>query len=312
MVPTTSPPKTVPDLATLLEKTSRTFALSIPLLPEPTRQQVAVAYLLFRIADNFEDAAAWPQEQRIAALRIFGQLLTQGSRDEAEQWARRWAAEVPLEHSGYRELLDQVPAVLDAYFGLDEPARQLVGEHTLRTAVGMAGYVDRTDAAGHLALRDLEDLREYCYVVAGIVGEMLTELFLLGRAELVPAAAQLRARSRAFGEALQLVNILKDAAFDHHEGRSYLPPGVPLADVFALARQDLERALEYTAALQDAATEHGLVAFNALNLLLAFATLDRIENRGAGAKLTRPEVAKIFADIQAALDQGKPIRSLVG
>ena len=59
------------DLDDLLEKTSRTFALSIPVLPEPTRREVMIAYLLFRIADTFEDAAHWQPEARIArALRL--------------------------------------------------------------------------------------------------------------------------------------------------------------------------------------------------------------------------------------------------
>ena len=45
-------------LEELLENTSRTFALSIPVLPEPTRRQVMIAYLLFRIADTFTDSLA--------------------------------------------------------------------------------------------------------------------------------------------------------------------------------------------------------------------------------------------------------------
>jgi farnesyl-diphosphate farnesyltransferase len=60
------------DLDLLLEKTSRTFALSIPLLPEPTRREVMIAYLLFRIADTFEDSSSWPRESRIEALEQFG------------------------------------------------------------------------------------------------------------------------------------------------------------------------------------------------------------------------------------------------
>ena len=41
------------DIDRLLVRTSRTFALAIPLLPEPLRREVGVAYLLFRIADTF-------------------------------------------------------------------------------------------------------------------------------------------------------------------------------------------------------------------------------------------------------------------
>jgi len=59
----------------LLEKTSRTFALSIPMLPEPTRRHVGIAYLLFRIADTFEDAALWPRDRRVAALGDLETLL---------------------------------------------------------------------------------------------------------------------------------------------------------------------------------------------------------------------------------------------
>ena len=61
--------------------------------------------------------------------------------------------------------------------------------------------------------------------MAGIVGEMLSELFLLDRPGLSPIASRLRERAATFGEALQLVNILKDSAVDAEEGRRYLPGG---------------------------------------------------------------------------------------
>ena len=69
----------------LLEKTSRTFALSIPLLPEPTRRELAIAYLLFRIADTFEDAAAWQPERQIGALDDFIALLESPSAARAAE-----------------------------------------------------------------------------------------------------------------------------------------------------------------------------------------------------------------------------------
>ena len=77
------------DVQDLLVRTSRTFAVSIPLLSEPTRTEVGLAYLLFRIADTFEDAVAWPRAQRLAALAEFGQLL-EGTRDDGAQLAHRW------------------------------------------------------------------------------------------------------------------------------------------------------------------------------------------------------------------------------
>lgn len=299
------------DLEQLLIASSRTFALAIPLLPEPTRREVTISYLLFRVADTFEDAASWPQARRIEALERFGEILRRPEPGEIEEVSRYWAEEVPCQQPGYRDLLAAVPFVLESFFALSPAAVELIREHTLRTAQGMAGFVARTSEDGELRLRDLSDLQDYCYVVAGIVGELLTELFLLGRPELAPVADRLRERSRAFGEGLQLVNILKDSASDATEGRRYLPEGVDRADVLALARRDLQAASEYVLALQTAGAERGLVAFNALPVRLAHATLDRIEAAGPGSKLSRPEVYAIVQRMNLALDQNEPAVDLL-
>lgn len=294
------------DLERLLIATSRTFALAIPLLPEPTRREITIAYLLFRVADTFEDASEWPRARRIEALGRFEELLDPAAAPEAREICRLWAAEVPCAQPGYRELLAELPGVLAEFLALSPPAVPLIREQTVRTARGMAGFVARMDEGGALQLRDLADLRGYCYVVAGIVGELLTELFLLGRPRLAGVAPSLRHRSRDFGEGLQLVNILKDSSSDAREGRRYLPPGVSRSEVLTLARRSLERAAEYVAALQQAGAERGLVAFTALPVRLARATLDRVEEAGPGAKLTRPEVYSIVQSLNRSLDRGEP------
>lgn len=297
------------DLEKLLLKTSRTFALTIPLLREPMRRQVTIAYLLFRIVDTFEDASHWPQQLRIDALSAFVDLLAAGQSPDQEAARReviRWLAQSPSTHAGYVELIEQVPEVLATFSSLAPPARAAIRSHTIRTAHGMMSFVSRTTEDGRLQLADLADLRHYCYIVAGIVGEMLTELFLLERDELTSSAPALRERAALFGEALQLVNILKDSAGDAREGRYYLPPSVDRAEVFRLARADLDASIEYVSALQSASAERGLVAFAALPVLLAKATLDRVEEVGPGAKLTRPEVAAIVSEMNLALDESRP------
>ena len=109
---------------------------------------------------------------------------------------------------------------------------------------------------------------------------------------------------------MQIVNILKDSASDALEGRFYLPPGVHRAEVLRLARADLDASVEYVSALQGAAAGRGLVAFTALPVLLAKATLDRVEEVGPGAKLTRPEVAAIVNEMNLALDESRPAVSV--
>lgn len=290
----------------LLDKTSRTFALSIPLLPDRVRRQVTTAYLLFRIADTFEDAVEWDGPRRARALEEFSRLL--GERDDARAatMAKRWRRPPPVAHAGYLELLDAAPEVLAAFWDLDDPARRTIAEHLRRTAERMSGFVMRAREGGCLTLRGLDDLRAYCYAVAGIVGEMLTELFLLDGPRLAEVGHELRQRAPSFGEGLQLVNILKDSATDRFEGRCYIPGAVSRSTVFALARADLARAGEYVGLAQRAGADRGVVAFNALPVLLARATLDRVERSGPGSKLTRGEVFSLLEQLHGALDRGEP------
>lgn len=258
------------ELASLLEKTSRTFALAIPLLGPPLARRVGLAYLLFRIADTLEDAELWDRDQRLLALRSFEQWLG-GGRGEWKHMPP------PTSDAGCLELLDRADAVLAEVPDTERG-------HVARTARGMAEFVARQDDAGRIVLQSVEDLRKYCYVVAGIVGELLTEMF--------GAAPALWEEGKTFGEALQLVNILKDAPTDAKQGRVYLPPSVPREDIVALARADLRVAERYVDALRERGAPRGTVAFCTLPLRLAVASLDH--------KLTREETLAIYAAVTAA------------
>lgn len=303
-------------LERLLDRTSRTFALSIPLLPEPTRRRVGIAYLLFRIADTFEDATDWTPRRRIEALDEFASLLAIAAADgasgeAARSLARRWSARPPAPgHDGYRELIRETPFVLERFGALEATGRATIRRHLERTVEGMQDFVSRHGAAKRLVLESLDDLRDYCYAVAGIVGEMLTEVFLL---DAVPRslAPALEPRAARFGEGLQLVNVLRDAASDRHHGRVYLPASVDRSRVLTLAREDLSVAGDYVRALQNGDVEAGVVAFNALPVLLARATLDRVEAEGSGAKISRDEVATILAEMHEAIASGQPVVPVV-
>ena len=289
----------------LLQKTSRTFALTIPLLREPIRREVGIAYLLFRIADTIEDATAWPKERKVRELLDLAALVESAAGKEwessADELARRWGATPPIAHAGYRELLASFGYVGNAMHALPDEARSLVTAHTARTCRAMAHFVERETREGGIRLRDIDDLKLYCYAVAGIVGEMLTELFLLNEPRLEGVAADLRRESVVFGEALQLVNILKDSADDLVEGRTYLPPTASRAEILALARRDRVGAAGYCTTLEEAGADEGLLGFTALPVLLAKATLDRVQEEGPGVKITRAEVSAIISALQDAL-----------
>lgn len=295
---------TPPLLSRLLQQTSRTFALTIPFLDEPTRGEVTVAYLLFRVADTIEDATGLTRAEKLDQLRRFERLLAHPSVQDAGALAALWRAAPAIQHPGYAELMQELPAIVRAGNDLDPVAWRLIAAYTARTTHHMAAFVGRVKSAG-LELRDLDDLRAYCYAVAGIVGEMLTELFLLAKPSLAGAATELRRDAPAFGEALQLVNILKDSLDDAGEGRRFLPTGVSRASVEALARRDLETAGRYCTRLESSGGGAGIVGFTALPVLLAHATLEQVATRGPGAKVSRTEVTRIVAELGEALRVGR-------
>lgn len=312
----TTPELSAAELTTLLARTSRTFALTIPLLTEPRATQVGIAYLLFRIADTLEDAPRWGRDTRHAALVSFARWLegpreesAAGSRHEgaevtsapaAETWSDLALASPPSADDGCIALLARADAVLGALGPMTSNVRRTITHHVARTTRKMAEFVARQGEGGSLALTDLADLKAYCYAVAGIVGEMLTELFVLGAPELEDARDRLMALAPAFGEGLQLVNILKDAPSDAHEGRIYVPGAVAPNVVVALAREDLARACDYVRALAEAGAPADIRAFCALPVRLAEATLDRL-GEGA-AKLTRDEVLSIYSEVRRPLN----------
>ena len=300
------------DVDRLLVRTSRTFALAIPELPEPLRREVGVAYLLFRIADTFEDATRWPRADRLAALAAFDGLLQRaageaGGRDEAARLAAAWVAARPCDHEGYLELLAAVPGVLAELDGFKPSRRAAIVRHTLRTSAGMAGFVAAGTEEGSLRLASLGDLQHYCYIVAGIVGELLTELFLDFTPALERARPALDAGAAVFGEGLQLVNILKDADSDARHGRVYLPGGLDRGEILAIARDDLRAATAYVLALQAFGAPRGVVSFTGLPVLLARATLDTVERAGPGTSITRAHVAALYTRLQRDLDAGVPV-----
>ncbi len=293
----------------LLVRTSRTFALAIPLLPEPTRSGLSIAYLLFRVADTLEDAAHWSRDARLEALAELTRILRSHDPAEASVVSQDWIARDITSDPGCRDLLHALPGLFVEMGTWDEARRRIVLDHTVRTADGMARTLSESDEAGHVRIESLAGLRQYCYFVAGIVGELVTALFvhdakgIAPRSTLGEVKGALIENERAFGEGLQLVNILKDATHDADDGRVYLPASVPREDVLALAREDLVSARAYIAALTRGHAPGGYLAFTSLPVDLAERTLDLLAEKGAGAKVPRDEVLAMLGRVHRLVEE---------
>ncbi len=285
-------------LEEMLTGTSRTFAITIPYLPEPQRREVTLAYLLLRIIDTLEDGVLWPVAVRARSLGEMVEFLADPRPTEAVSLAVRWCDPPPCTNAGYLELLGSFPEIVSEILELEPASSAIICGHARRVAEGMAQSLNSPP-------HDLASLRQYCYFVAGIVGELLTDLFLIRLHPTEEQAARLRELAVSYGEGLQLVNILKDTDADAREGRQYVPSHVDRSSVFVLARHDLETAVEYTRMLQAMGAPTGIILFTAIPTAFAQATLDQVEQQGPGAKLSRAEVMQIRQRVETLVQTGR-------
>jgi farnesyl-diphosphate farnesyltransferase len=208
----------------LLRGVSRSFYLSIRLLPEPLRRPVGIAYLLARASDTLADTAELPAIERqekldLLAAAIEGDARPGGVADLARSFA-------PLQRDpAERELILVLPQCLDALVALAPDDRADVRAVLRQITGGQALDIARFDAPGGLqALGSAAALDDYTYRVAGCVGEFWTELCFRHLPDFARLPkAEMRDLGRGFGMALQLVNILRDAGADLRAGRCYFP-----------------------------------------------------------------------------------------
>lgn len=217
-------------LPDVLAEVSRSFHVSLWLLPAETRATVALAYLLARAADTVADTRVVPREARLELLGAMARSF-EGQADAVEvatDVAKRVRASDAT--PGEQVLLRRLPEVVDAVRALPAHEGELTRQ-VLRTIVrGMVLDLERfpgEDATALAALQTGEELVDYCWHVAGCVGEFWSALHAARLPALVrrgPAwASAWSAQGRAFGEALQLTNVLRDVPRDLAHGRCYLP-----------------------------------------------------------------------------------------
>ena len=89
-----------------------------------------------------------------------------------------------------------------------------------------SGMMEFQRNASVRGLQEISDMDRYCYCVAGVVGEMLTELFCDHSSEIELRRGQLMPLSVSFGQGLQMTNILKDMWEDRQREACWLPRDV--------------------------------------------------------------------------------------
>ena len=199
-------------LTDLLREVSRSFYLTLRVLPPEIRPQISLAYLLARASDTIADTKAVPTHERIEMLWRFA--------------AGREFKLTPADCSaGEQRLLLRIEECLAMLASLPEQDQRLIRKLHQTIITGQIFDLERFPNSTLTALTAAE-LDCYTYLVAGCVGEFWTKIC---RAHLPGLEALSEENGVRFGKGLQLVNILRDMPKDLRIGRCYLPVDEPHA-----------------------------------------------------------------------------------
>ena len=272
---------------------------------------VSNAYLLCRIADTIED----DRDMSFTSKKAFSDrfIAVVASKEDTGQFAEDLYPLLSDSTSeDEKDLIKNTASVLRITHSFNPRQREALERCIQLMSDGMSRYQE-SDVRNGLA--DQKDMDSYCYYVAGVVGEMLTELFCDYSPHINQHYDEMMKLAVSFGQGLQMTNILKDICVDQQREMCSLPgdlfrqygvdlvdlgsakntPGFQkaLAQLIGIARSHLANALRYTLLIPG--EEVGMRRFCLWALGMALLTLRKIHNNpdfnaGRQVKISRNSV----------------------
>ncbi len=316
----------------ILRKVSRSFYLSIFILPKKLRDPVALGYLLARASDTIADTAELPIELRVEKLR----LLSRGIQGEAlgDAIVDLSGSIAPLQtNESERALIENLQSGLDWLDQSEVEDRENVRSVLEQINRGQILDLERfRDLKRIVALETAADLDEYTYLVAGSAGEFWTRLCFRRLPKFTTRSeTEMLDLAKRYGMGLQLINILRDAGADLRAGRCYFPndelvvaamePSQILREPERFlpiyrnwrekAEQGIKAGIEYAKAIRNRRVRIATV----LPALIGARTLTLLRGAGATAlrrhiKVLRKEVRAIVSAVTTSLGARSRIESL--
>ena len=306
-----------------LRSVSRTFYLSIRILPKRLRDPVALAYLLARASDTVADTTELSAELRAEKLRV----LARGIQGEAlgDAIVDLSASFVPLQKDeSERALIESLQDCLDWLEQSDvtdrEEIRAVLENINRGQLLDLERFRDRDKV---IAIETAADLDEYTYLVAGSAGEFWTRLcFRHLRNFATRSESEMLDLGKRYGMGLQLINILRDAGTDLRAGRCYFPneelaaarmePSQIMREperflpIYRKWREKAERGVEAGIQYSRAVRNRRVRAATVLPALIGARTLALLRDAGATAlhrkmKVPRRDVRSIVLSLITSL-----------
>jgi farnesyl-diphosphate farnesyltransferase len=300
----------------ILRSVSRSFYLSMRILPKPLREPVSLAYLLARATDTIADTNDIKVVVRQDSLRRLAATIQGNSgTSDAENLSSSFA---PLQtSSSERKLIESLPSCVEWLEHIDHADRAEIRDVLAKINRGQSLDVARFAAAGEVrALSTAAELDEYTYLVAGCVGEFWTRLGFRHVAHFAERAPdEMLALGIRYGKALQLINILRDVGDDLRSGRCYFPQdelaaaGTRPADLLhntaraeaifqkwrTIASDGIAAGLEYASAIRNRRVRMA----TALPALIGARTIEMLQR--AGPDIVRERIKIPRAEVRRAM-----------
>ncbi len=213
----------------VLRSVSRSFYLSMKVLPHEMREPVSLGYLLARATDTVADTAVVPHELRLELLKSIRERIFNKGEGSVEFFDQLEKDFIPhQDHAGEKRLLEHLPECFKWLQQMERADQYFVTKVLGHITNGQIWDVERfgsndRDAPGFV--KSGEELEQYTYRVAGSVGEFWTEVGFAngGRDFSLEESVKMKELGRLYGQGLQLVNVLRDVGEDLRNGRCYLP-----------------------------------------------------------------------------------------
>ena len=308
---------------TILRSVSRSFYVSIRILPARLQEPVALAYLLARSTDTVADTDKIARNIRTETLQKLSDMIQGKSPHEAA--VDLSASIAPMQaNAAERALLESLPDCLEWLDQLNADDRDDVRTVLDKITQGQMLDLLRFDNPAEIrALPTAADLDQYTYLVAGCVGEFWTRLcFRHLRNFATMSETKMLALGKHYGMGLQLINVLRDTGPDLRAGRCYFPEDELAAARMTSAQilreperfqiiyrkwiekatRGLESGMQYSRAIRNRRVRAATV----LPALIGTRTLALLRGAGATAlqrnlKVPRSEVRKMILSLAVSL-----------
>lgn len=288
-----------------LDRVSRSFAFCIKKLQSPLRQWVGLSYILCRIVDTVEDSQWAKRSQQRESFSKFLHFITEEqSLGEVENWVKDFPESIPQSE---RRLLEDASRFFKDLHELSDPIKSQIQKTVLNMTHGMIHFSENKTSGRQLKLESLAETNQYCFFVAGVVGELLTDIVAVEMPDW-PCDQKTYLRACHFGLFLQKVNVLKDHLSDLREGRDFISSRQELRESL---NENCREAFAYIKVIPP--QNNGYRLFCAWSFFLGLASLPYIDEsweKQKVVKISRLKAWQVLGKVEEKIGDNQALEEL--